>query len=197
VTISHYEKGEWSDNLSSVTAEKRYVNGQMNDLADAKDISLTEMKKMNYFVFDLIHIPTLGLFRDLWRSIRDKLGFTTQTARELEVIMQAAPPGEWFGHSYGGVAIAEAVRTLNHSGARLDGNSVTFLAGANNPWVTNAIMGTAHVTVNGYYGSKLDLVSNLIGLQSLNPFVWAADILWSWTLMTRWSPHTYPPVPAR
>lgn len=165
-----------------------------NTEAQAKDISAKEMGKMDITEFDLVHIPTLGFARDLVRAMADKLGFTIETATQLASIIQGAGPGNLYCHSYGGVAFPEAVRTIAKGGGSLAGQSVTFLSGANNQWVTNSIMGRAGVTVGGYYGSWFDLVPNIVGLNSLNPIQWAVDILASPLLATRWSPHTYPPV---
>jgi hypothetical protein len=166
----------------------------MNTVANAKDISVTEMEKMDIAEFDLVHIPSLGFAGDLVRAMADKLGFTSQTAMQLAGIIQQAGPGNWYCHSYGGVAFSEAVRTIANGGGSLAGQSATFLAGANNRWVTNSIMGRAGMTAGAYHGSWFDLVPNIVGMNSLNPIQWAVNIMASPLLATRWSPHTYPPV---
>jgi hypothetical protein len=193
ISIFHYEDGEWSP-ADEVISENRFVNGMNNTEQQAKDIAVIEMGKMDITEFDLVHIPSLGFVSDLVRAASDKLGFTTATAMQLAAIIQQAGPGNWYCHSYGGVAFTEAVRTIANRGGTIAGQSVTFLAGANNRWVTNSIMGRAGVTVGGYYGSWFDLVPNIVGMNSLNPIQWAVNILASPFLATPWSPHTHPPV---
>lgn len=146
--------------------------------------------------FDLVHIPTRGLVGDLWRAFRDKLGFTTDTANQVAAIVKDTPDVHWYAHSYGGVAFTEAIRVLAKEGAVPRGESVTYLAGANNHWVTNSIMRNAGVRVDGYHQSWWDAVPNVAGANSLNPIQWVADIAASWTLFAgpNISPHTYPPV---
>jgi hypothetical protein len=163
---------------------------------EAKFTSTKEMAKMKKYEFDLIHIPTLGFAPDTWRAVLDKMGFTTETAKELAGIIQKATPGNWYLHSYGGVAFAEAVRSIMKEGGTVPaGQSVTFLAGANNRWVTDNIMRNAGVTVRGYPGSWFDLVPNFIGLNSLNPIQLAVNILVSPSLFfPSMSFHSYPPV---
>jgi hypothetical protein len=151
--------------------------------------------KLKISTFDLIYIPTLGKIGDPWRAGLDKMGFTTETAKELAGIIQNATPGNWYGHSYGGVAFAEAVRSIMKEGGAVPaGQSVTFLAGANNRWVTDNIMRNAGVTVREYTGSWFDVVYNVIGLNSLNPIQWAVDIALSPFLFTPFSSHSYPPI---
>ena len=193
IQIFHYADGNFTE-ASEVTSANRFINGMKNDVKQAQTISEVEMGKMKISEFDLVHIPTLGFVKDLVRALADKLGFTTQTAKQLAGIIQGAGPGNWYAHSYGGVAFAEAVRTITKGGGTLAGQSTTFLAGANNRWVTNSIMRGAGVSVRGYYGSWFDLVPNVVGLNSLNPIQWAVNIIASPLLATRWSPHTFPPV---
>ena len=194
IQIRHYKEGEgWSD-ATKVTSTNRFVNGIRNSLKKAQNISVKEMAKMGVTEFDLVHIPTKGFFGDLARAAADKMGFTTPTARELAGIIRQAGPGHWYCHSYGGVAFAEAVRTIGAAGGSLSGQSVTFLAGANNRFVTHYIMQSAGVTVSGYTGNWLDPVPNVIGLNSMNPFQWILDIFTTPFLFTHLSPHTYPPV---
>jgi len=70
-------------------------------------------------------------------------------------------------------------------------NSVTFDAGANNRWVTNAIAGEVGVRVNGYNYSSWDAVPNLIGLNG-NPFSMIGSFLALPLLFTDQSPHSEP-----
>jgi hypothetical protein len=192
IKIYHYKNGEWSEADDEITSNKRFVNGINNTEDQAKRIALKEMEKNGIREFDLVYIPTLGFLDDLIRALADKLGLTTQTANELAGIIRQTGPGDWYAHSYGGVAFAEAVRILGKDMS--PGQSVTFLAGANNEWVTNSIMRDAGVNVRGYPNSWWDLVPHIVGLNSGNPIQWVANILASWTLATPWSPHTYPPV---
>jgi len=122
------------------------------------------------------------------------LGFTSSTAKELAEIIKNALPGNWYAHSYGGVAFTEAIRVLAKEGGVPSGQAVIFLVGANNHWVTNGIMRNAGVTVIGYHQSWFDAIPDIAGFNSLNPLQWAVDAAVSWSLFTRFSPHTYPPV---
>lgn len=114
----------------------------------------------------------------------------------LALISGDAPAGNWYAHSYGGVAFTEAIRVLAKKNVVPAGEHVTYLAGANNRLVTNAIMKNSGVTVKGYYQSWWDAVPNLVGANSYNPIQWIANLAASWTLFMgpEWSPHTYPPV---
>ena len=191
IRIFHYD-GDWKSS-DVVTSEKRFINGMNNTEQQAKDISLVEMTKMKISEFDLVHIPSLGFTNDLIRANKDKLGLTTETADQLSAIIRSAGPGEWYAHSYGGVAFAEAVRTLGRSNVPA-GQSITFLGAANNQMVTNRIMTRAGVHVSGYYGSWFDPVPNIAGLNSRDPLQWTINILALPFLATPWSPHTHPPV---
>lgn len=194
VSVFKYDRGIWSSS-GNVAEQERFVNGMNNTEAEAKAISEVEMvQKQRIEVFNLVHIPSVGFVNDLVRAQRDKLGWTTDTAREMGEILVKAPPGNWYTHSYGGVAFAEAVRTLTLQGKWFAGTSVTFLAGANNERATSRIMMRAGVQVNGYTGSWFDPVPNLVGLNTINPLKWAANIIASPLLMTPYSPHTHPPV---
>jgi hypothetical protein len=193
IKIYHYSNGAFSAPDTQITSSQRFINGMNCSLADAERISEHEMGEMKISEFDLVYIPSLGFANDLVRATADKLGFTTETAKALAGIIQQAGPGEWYAHSYGGVAFTEAVRFLGDQVPA--GQSVTFLAGANNQRVTASIMRNAGVNVREYTGSWFDLVPNIVGFNSLNPIQWGVDILVSWSFFTDWSPHTYPPVP--
>jgi RHS repeat-associated protein len=195
IQILHYANDEWS-RQTKATAGEYFINGIYQTLEEAQNKALAELGgKLNKSVFDVIHIPTLGKIGDPWRAGLDKMGFTTETAKELAGIIQNATPGNWYLHSYGAVAFAEAVRSILKEGGTVPaGQSVTFLAGANNRWVTDNIMRNAGVNVRGYTGSWFDLVPNVIGLNSFNPIQWAVDIVLSPFLFTPFSSHSYPPV---
>ena len=81
---------------------------------------------------------------------------------------------------------------MKFAGGDLSGNSVTFNAGANNAWRTNAIAREVNVRVNGYNYSRWDAVPNLIGMNG-NPFSILGSILASPLLFTDGhSMHTVP-----
>ena len=194
--IYHHVDGQWSEKDNKFTAKDRYINGQDNPLKAAQGIADVELgEKKGLSTYDLLHIPTYGFFGDTWRSIRDKNGFTTETAREVGQIIALSSPGTYYAHSYGGVALAEGIRSVMAEGGAIPaGNSVWFLAAANNEWATDRIMRNAGVTVNGYTSHWLDPIHNIIGLNSMNPLQWVVDIALFPHVFTSWSTHTYPPV---
>jgi len=195
VKVLHYRNGQWSGPDTKVTSKNRFVNGILNRLDKAEKIAYMEMfVKKGIKEFDLVHVPTRGFWGDALRTYADKMGFTSSTAKQLAGIIKQAGPGTWYAHSYGGVAFTEAVRTIAAGGGTLSGQSVMFLAGANNRVAANYIMGRAGVTVTGYTGSWFDPVPNVVGMNSVNPLQWAVDILCTPLLFTPLSPHTHPPV---
>lgn len=168
-----------------------------NTVVDAQDIAHDVMRvKKEFSEFGLLHIPTLGFGRDLFRAGADKLGFTTDTARAVAAVMAMSKGGaNWYAHSYGGVALAEGVRERLASGQGFpSGHTATFLAAANNQWATDRIMKQAGIDVRGYTGHWLDPVPNLVGLNTVNPFKILANVLFAPMLATPASVHTYPPV---
>jgi RHS repeat-associated protein len=199
VQVYVFDGKEWTA-VDAVGTPYAFINGMNNKLEDAEAIAITEFGKDGITKdFNLVYIPTLGFWHDVFRAIADKLGFTTETAAQLAVVMQNAPRGtHWFAHSYGGIAFVEAARVIIKNGGSLAGDSVAFLAGANNPWVTSGILRGAGVKLigSGYYDSQWDLVPNVLGLHVVSPLQWLADILNGWSLGTRWSPHHAPPMPS-
>ena len=195
ITIMHYEEGGWSGPTATVTSADRMITGINLTLQQAADKAFTVMvQQLGKCNFDLVYIKTLGFLKDCIRAVGDKLGFTSQAARELAGIIKQAGPGNWYAHSYGGIAFAEAVRTITAEGGTVSGQSVLFMAGANNQWATNRIMRKAGVGVGGYTGRWLDAVPNVVGLNSLNPVQYVIDILMIWHLFTPASTHSIPPV---
>jgi len=146
--------------------------------------------------FTLFYNPTEGALRDLWESLRDKLGFTTDVAKEFsEVLKQTQASGrkvDWVAHSQAGIIFSEAVRI---SGTDLSNNRVVFHAGANNQLRTNSIMKDSGVDVLGYHDHPFDLVPNIIGLNTANPVKIIGSVLalplvlWGGPEL---SPHTLP-----
>ena len=198
VQVYWYDGTKWYE-ATAVSFLNAFINGMNNPLDKAQAIAITEFGKDGITKdFNLVYIPTLGFWKDVFRAIADKLGFTTSTAAQLAVVMQNAPRGtHWFAHSYGAVAFAEAARVITKNGGSLAGDKVAFLAGANNPWVTSGILRGAGVKLigSGYYDSQWDFVPNVLGLHVVSPLQWVLDILNGWSLGTRWSPHHAPPFP--
>lgn len=103
----------------------------------------------------------------------------------------------WVAHSQGGAIFAEAVR---YNGGDLSQNGVVFHSGANNEWVTNYYLDQANINEQyqgqetTYRNSPIDIVPNIIGLNTLNPISIIGSILAIRLLFTdpEHSPHTLP-----
>ncbi len=129
--------------------------------------------------FTLFNNPTsgtgvLGALGDIWETGLDKLGITSAPAQALAGVLQSTQAAghqtTWIAHSQGGAIFSEAMRYAATNGTTsLSAHTVQFNAGANNWLATNAIAHGVGVTVTGYYGSSLDPVPNVVGLNG-NPF---------------------------
>ncbi|MCA3068459.1 MAG: hypothetical protein ING73_16280 [Rhodocyclaceae bacterium] len=196
VKLFEYRNREWTKELPELNTKENFINGMMNTVRDAQDIAEDALRiKKGFSEFGLLHIPSKGFGGDLARALMDKLGFTTETAKAVAGVMALTKSANWYAHSYGGVAVAEGIRAQVAAGREFPaGHAVTFLAAANNQWVTSAIMAQAGVQVNGYPAHWLDSVANLAGFNTLNPIKIIANVLAAPFLFTPYSVHTYPPV---
>ena len=193
--------GGWkvTHETQSVETDKAAINGMLNQPGYAAWLMSQHVEKEfgeGVDKFTLFYNPTKGAFADGLESLRDKLGFTTEVAKQFsEVLKQSQNSGrqvDWVAHSQGGIIFSEAVRV---SQSDLSNNSVAFHSGANNQWVTNSIMEGAGVRVIGYRDHPFDPVPNIAGFNTLNPVkligsVFALPfVIWGGPEQ---SPHTLP-----
>jgi hypothetical protein len=146
--------------------------------------------------FTLAYNPTHNFLPDMSEVGRDKLGITSQVAREFsDVLKDVQARGkqvQWVVHSQGGIIFAEAARIANVS---LSYNSVKFHSGGNNALVTNQILSKRGINNMGYLRPSADIVPNIGGLNSFNPFTLVSSllhlplVLWG---TEKSSPHTLP-----
>lgn len=146
--------------------------------------------------FTLFYNPTESFLADGWETLRDKLGFTTDVAKQFSNVLQQTQASgrqvEWVAHSQGGAIFSEAVRVSNTD---LSNNSVVFHSGANNEWVTNNIIEYAGVRAIGYRNHPFDPVPNIVGFNALNPIKLLGSVLALPAVILggpELSPHTLP-----
>ena len=164
-----------------VLTQYAFVNGITGDLADHPRLAeshITSSFKLtagdNLTSFTLFNNPAsgkglAGVLGDIWEGSLDKLGFTTAPAKALADVLQATQAAghatTWIAHSQGGAIFSQAMNYATSNGAiSLSANTVQFNAGVNNWLVTNSIARSVGVSVTGYYGSPLDAVPNVGGL---------------------------------
>jgi hypothetical protein len=151
-------------------------------------------------LYTLYYNPTSNnILVDGWETFRDKLGFTTPVAQHLSQVLkgvqQSRKSVNWVAHSQGGGIYSEAVRK---SGQDLSKNSVVFHSGANNQIVTNQHLKNSSINIGvktRYVNSPVDLVPNIIGLNTINPIKIVGSIVSTPSLFSndpRKSPHTLP-----
>jgi hypothetical protein len=153
-------------------------------------------------LYTLYYNPTEGFWSDGLETFSDKFGITTDVTKQfskvLENVQQDGRQVNWVAHSQGGAIFSEAV---NFSGKELSWNGVVFHSGANNEWRTNQIFDKANINerVEGqttkYWNSPADLVPNILGLNTLNPFKIYSSILAAPLVILgspMQSPHTLP-----
>lgn len=188
-SVSHMVKG------GKVDTQHAAVNGQSNNLAKATWLMgchLEHAYGKNFTEYTLFHNPSVGGKGDTWESIQDKFGFTTDVTKKfadmLEKAQQKGSETRWVAHSQGGLIFAEGVRyllnnksswalnQLSFNGARsatkgtlLDQQKVTFHGNANNNQRSKLLFERAGVEVLDTVGHDYDLVTNIIGFNTLNP----------------------------
>ncbi len=185
---------------TSVETDKAAINGILNEPGYAAWLmgQHIEAEFKNVDKFTLFYNPTEGLVADGWESLRDKMGLTTDIAKQFsKVLVETQASGrnvDWVAHSQGGIIFSEAVRI---SDSNLSNMSVVFHSGGNNEWVTNKILDRAEISLigEGYRNHPLDPVPNIAGFNTANPIKIIGSIfalpfvIWGGSDV---SPHTLP-----
>lgn len=159
-------------------------------------------------LYTLYYTPTHGFFKDGVLVYFDKMGFTTDDAKNFSKVLAGVQAGgqsvTWVAHSRGGVTFAEGARITEGD---LSKNWVVFHAGANNQWVTSGILEDRKIKLGDPYNLKpdevivyrdspYDAVPNIIGFNG-NPLDMFKSLLASPLLFAgpERSPHTMPHSP--
>lgn len=179
----------------AVETKHAAVNGQSNNLAKATWLMGSHLEcayGKDVTEYTLFHNPSIGSLGDTWESIQDKFGFTTEVAKKfvnvLENTQQKKSDTYWLAHSQGGLIFAEGVRymlnnksswalsklSLNgrrnpNKGEILNKQKVTFHGNANNNVRSNHLFERAGVEVVAVKGHDYDLVTNIVGMNTVNP----------------------------
>lgn len=133
---------------------------------------------------------------DILETFRDKLGLTTDIAKQFADILDRAQAAgvsvRWAAHSQGGAIFASAVSHYmsQNPGGSLSYMSVAVVNGANNNWVSGRIFASAGMR-HSFYNNSFDLVPNVIGLNG-GLFSLPASILAAPLQLTPFSPHGAP-----
>lgn len=187
-----WERGE---KVQLVSTSYAAVNGQSNNLAKAtwlmgKHLEVEFGEQLTEYT--LFHNPSVGSKGDTWESTQDKLGFTTDVTKKFADTLVKTQTREgdttWVAHSQGGVIFAEAVRyilngnsswALNggmlngirhpEKGAVLDKQKVAMHGNANNNMRSKHLFKRAGVEVVASRGHDYDFVTNIMGLNTINP----------------------------
>ncbi len=172
------------------------INGILNNTGRAMYLMATHVSdRFNAADFMLVHNPTEGIFRDLLESGRDKIGWTTDAAKQFADILADTGPSttSWLAHSQGGAIFSEAMRyNLAHGVTDMSNIRVAFDSGANNRWFTDRYAKRAGVEVVGYFDPPNDFVPQIVGMRALlRPDRFVRSILSFPTLFGPNSPHTY------
>ncbi|WP_413662607.1 hypothetical protein ACG1BZ_15500 [Microbulbifer sp. CNSA002] len=130
------------------------INGMLNELDYATELMGAHVQHAfgkGVTEFTLFHNPTGDLLADGWESFRDKIGWTTDVAKQFSAVLgniQSRGKGvSWVAHSQGGIIFSEAVR---YNGGNLSNLRVAFHSGGNNRWPTSGILRNTGVTNLGY-----------------------------------------------
>lgn len=190
--------GNWqvAQKVEQVTTDHAAVNGQSNNLAKATWLMGSHLEHefgKNLTEYTLFHNPSVGGPGDTWESIQDKFGFTTDVTKKFASLLKQTQLNKksdtsWVVHSQGGAIFAEGVRyilngdsswalnKLNLNGARhkdkgyvLDKQKVAFHANANNNMRSKVLFDRAGVEVISVRAHDYDMVTNIIGANTLNP----------------------------
>ena len=188
----------------SVSTKYAAVNGQSNNLNKAVWLMGEHLKVAygNVEEYTLFHNPSVGGGGDTWESIQDKFGLTTQVTKAFaDTLERAQSKGAetyWVAHSQGGLIFAEGTRyLLNHKsewalnnlslngirhpdkGRLLDQQYVAFHGNANNNFRSKKLFERAGVTITGIKAHDYDFVTNIIGLNSVNPRKVAGSLIYA------------------
>jgi RHS repeat-associated protein len=177
---------------NSVNTYYNVINGMGVSLNDARDNGISQVTGYDQSAtqFTLWHNPSEGLFLDLLESAADKLGITTQIAKQTASLLSSNPQSLWFLHSQGSLIFSSAVSYLNEKGVSLSNVSAVFNGAAANQWVTGMIMAQAGVTIKEWNAHPGDFVHDVIGLNTINPLRLVPSVLMLPTLLIEGSnPH--------
>lgn len=194
--IKKTAQGNWLKEFSAtrIVTEHAAVNGMQNNLIKATwlmgahldfEYGNSTMKE-----FTLFHNPSIGFGGDLWESVKDKLGFTTDVTQKFSKILQDSQNNnkkiKWVAHSQGGAIFSEGVRYYlngNSSWAIMGGlngvfkdkedislsnHKVTFHGNVNNNVRSKLLFDRAGIEVVATRATDYDLV-NVLGGNTLNP----------------------------
>lgn len=213
-------QGSWQvrGKVDKVSTPYAAVNGQSSNLTKAAWLmgQHLEYEFKTLQEYTLFHNPHVGFIGDCWESFRDKMGVTTPVTKAFaKSLMDAQQQGNstrWVAHSQGAIIFAEGVRyllngssswALNNlylNGARnprkgtlLDTHGVAFHGNANNNIRSKALLARAGVEVISIRSNDYDIVSNVLGANTLNPwkvagsFIYVNHVLFGSVMQ---SPHT-------
>lgn len=177
-------------NTETINAKHVYVNGQSNDLATAAEYAL-EQSVPGETVY-LFHNPTRGLIADTVESALGKLtntssisrgfaSFLEQHGRSIQVIT---------AHSQGTIIVSNALRQIPE-GVLSKATTVYFNGAAVGPRLFERTVNGAGALVGNYAARAFDLIPNVIGMATFNPFKIIGSILLSPLLGTKYSQHKY------
>jgi hypothetical protein len=150
--------------------------------------------------FTMLYVPTNGFWSDIAGAAADKLGITTdiakQAARIFAIVQADGTTVQINAFSRGGPITAQAVNYhLATGGGMLSNIRVECNGCANNKWVSAQIFERAGITAN-YNVNTFDIVGNVVGLNGFsNPFRVIGSILalpfvlWAPGPL---NPHVYP-----
>lgn len=195
--VKKNSKGTWTiaGKVDAVKTPHAAVNGMLNNLAKATWLMGAHTEHAfgkNITQYTLFHNPSAGAYGDLWESVRDKVGITTEVTKLFSgVLTQTHAAGnntKWVAHSQGGLIFSEAVRyALNdgssyssykmrldgirnpNKGTLLDSHKVAFHGNANNNWRSKKLMERAGITVIAIHVHDYDMVGNIVGLNTISP----------------------------
>lgn len=219
--IKKNAQGVWEskEKVDSVTTNYAAVNGQSNNLTKATWLMGAHLEfefgKGAVKEYTLFHNPSVGGPGDTWESMRDKFGVTTEVTKKFSALLQKAQKSgnatKWIAHSQGGLIFSEAVRYLlngnsswavaggfngafrDDKGVSLNQHSVAFHGNANNNIRSSVLFERAGVEVISARANDYDLVNNVIGLNTVNPWRLIGSVVYSNHVMggtAQQSPHT-------
>ena len=166
------------------------MNGIGNHLQDAIQKGFDQLGgAKDFYVF---HNPSSGILADTMESALGKLTNTSSISRQLaELLQQNAVSLQMISaHSQGTIIVSNAFRHLP-KGTLSHAVTVNFNGAAVGPGVFARTTKWAGAFEGLYNANDFDLVPNVIGMATANPFKIIGSILFSPLLLTPFSQHTY------
>lgn len=178
---------------TDVTTQYAAVNGMMNDLPKAVWLMGEHLEwqygEMNEFT--LYHNPSGGGMADIWECANDKLGLSTEVAKDFSSVLSKAQQNSkttisWVAHSQGAIIFSESVRYHLNGGRRfplllngllspakrgsLDRHAVAFHGSGNNHLRSTLLCQRAGITVIPASNNRFDAVCQWAGMNAFtNP----------------------------